>query len=61
MTPNLGQRFLKLIAPKFEDERIKYRLEMARRTAIAEDVSRTISKMNGHAADLWNPKKSCKP
>lgn len=49
----LSQRFLRLLDHKREEQRMELRECLARTQACAEDVDRTIVKMNGHAQNIF--------
>ena len=62
MSPTLGQKFLRLVSPKFEEQRVQDRIAISQMLAYCEDINRTVKSMNGHVSDHplvreWNSKK----
>lgn len=51
MTLSLSKTLLRMIAPKYENNRQEFRMALNKTMANAEDITRTVKLMNGHMAE----------
>ena len=51
MNLTLSKRVLRWLQPETERKRIEFRMCLAKTSANAEDITRTVKAMNGHLAE----------